>query len=198
MLNPGPTHWVALKRILRYLNKTKDFALMYDGGADGNLKIYCDADWAGDLDGRRSTTGWAVMMCGAATNWKCELQKIIALSSTEAELVALSEAVKEAIWQRRLHDFLNPEPRCTNPHDPIVVHEDNQGAIALAQHDRRHGRTKHIDVKYFYVRHLIASGIVKLTYVPTGDQLADMLTKPLGRVKLRDLRARLGLVKLEQ
>ena len=145
--------------------------MKYCKSEDGQLIGYSDADWAGDLDDRHSTTGGNVfLMAGGAISWMSKKQAIVASSTSEVEYVALSSATQEAVWLRRLLVDLR-----TAPKESTVLMEDNQGAIAIA-------RTKHIDIRYHYVREALQEGTLDLCYCPTEEMVADLLTnKPLSR-----------------
>ena len=144
-----------------------------------------DADWAGDLDDRHSTTGNVFLMAGGAISWMNKKQAIVALSTSEAEYVALSSATQEAVWLRRLRVDLR-----TAPKEPTVLMEDNQGVIAIA---RNPIRTKHIDIRYHYVREALQEGTIDLFYCPTEEMVADWLTKPLSRGPFEKLRLAMGM-----
>jgi transposase InsO family protein len=176
--NPGVPHWHAVKHIFRYLRGTAGYVLQLGGGGltgDGiHLCGYCDADWAGDGDTRRSTTGYAFSIGTGAVSWNSKRQATVALSSTEAEYMAASAAAREAIWLRTLLEELKyPQQRAT------IVHCDNQGAIALTHNPVHHQRTKHIDVRHHFIREMYESGQVDVKYIPTHDQVADIMTKAL-------------------
>ena len=141
--NPTQSHFTAAKRILRYLKGTVSLGLSYKKCADGILTGYSDADWAGDVDDRHSTSGNVFSLARGAVSWLSKKQATVALSTAEAEYVALSTATQEAIWLRRLLTDVG-EPL----EEPIVIHEDNQGAIAMAKNPVGHARTKHIDIRY--------------------------------------------------
>ena len=145
---------------------------------------YCDADYGGDEDTRRSTTAYLFMLGGGAITWASKLQPTVALSSAEAEYMAVSAAVQDAIYLRKLFNDLGFEQR-----EPTVIHEDNQGCIALTENPVMHKRTKHIDIRHHFIRERVESGEIVLKYVATQDQLADMLTKPLKRPELERLRS---------
>jgi len=131
-----------VKRILRYLKGTINYGLVYNRSSDGSLIGYSDADWAGDMDSRHSTTGKLFVMSGAAISWLSRKQPVIALSTSEAEYIALCAATQEVIWLRRLlTGFKAP------PERPTTIREDNQSAIAIAKNPVSHARTKHIDDK---------------------------------------------------
>ena len=171
--NPTQSHLTAAKQILRYLKGTVYLGLSYKKCADGNLIGYSDADWAADVDDRRSTSGNVLLLAKGAVSWLSKKQATVALSTAEAEYVALSVATQEAIWLRRLltdvGEFLE---------DPIVNNEDNQEAIAMAKNPVGHARTKHIDIRYRFVREAVQNGAIILKYVATGEMIADNLTKP--------------------
>ena len=176
MQNPGLDHWGAVKRILRYLQGTLHLKLTYSFGASsqgiGALHGFCDADFGGDIDSRRSTTGYAMLFGPALVAWSSRLQPTVAQSSTEAEYMALSECVNEVTWLRNLYtDLHHPQQ------GPTVIFEDNQGAIKIASNHLLSRRSKHIDIKHHLIREHIAAGAVKVSYVRTASQKADCLTK---------------------
>ena len=186
--NPTQSHLTAAKRILRYLKGTVYLGLIYKKCADGNLIGYSDADWAGDMDDRHSTSGNVFLLAKGAVSWLSKKQATVALSTTEAEYVALSTATQEAIWLRRLlADVGKPLE------EPIVVNEDNQGAIAMAKNPVGHARTKHIDIRYHFVREGVQDGAIILKYVATGEMIADILTKPLPKCIFQKLVIELGM-----
>ena len=143
---PTEAHLTAVKRIFRYLKGTIDLCIKYERSADNRLVGFSDADWAGDLTDRHSTTGNLFMMSGAAIDWISKKQPVVALSTTEAEYVALSAATQEAVWLSRLLTDIKAPPKA-----PILIKENNQGTIAVARNPVSHNRTKHIDIKFHYV-----------------------------------------------
>ncbi|KAK6118000.1 hypothetical protein DH2020_048255 [Rehmannia glutinosa] len=175
--NPGPAHWAAVKRILRYLKGTKGLSLCYHGGS---LKLvgYSDADGSADRDERKSTSGYAFLLGGAVITWCSKKQPCIALSTMEAEYIACTSAVQEAIWLRR---FLQSLRITAHVDDAVVVYCDNTSALAYAKDPKYHGRTKHIDTRYHCIRESVAQGQTVLRYIPTSDMVADPSTKPLHR-----------------
>jgi hypothetical protein len=180
-------HMLAAKRIMRYLKGTRELGIKYSGAGAGKLQLvgYCDADWAGDKETRRSTTAYIFMLAGACVSWASKLQPTVALSSAEAEYMAASSAAQEAIYLRRLLESLGHKQE-----SPTIIYEDNQSCIAMADNPAQSQRIKHIDIKYHFVREKIQSGDIKLVYVQTERQLADLLTKALTREKLQKLRGR--------
>lgn len=187
--DPCPTHWQALKRVLRYLQATPTYGLQFSASNDGRLVGYSDADWAGDIESRRSTSGYVFMLNGGCISWRSKKQRTVALSSTEAEYMALSEAIQEAVW---LKAFLCELGEVASD-QALTVYEDNQGAIALAKNPEFHKRTKHIDIRYHFVREKVEDGQVCLQYCPTQDMLADIMTKPIPTVQFDVLRTKLGV-----
>ncbi len=189
--NPSHAHLTAVKRILRYLKGTQDFFLEYRK-TDKSFSLigYSDADWAGDQDDRHSTSGNLFLMAGGPVSWLSKKQAIVALSTCEAEYVALSTATQETIWLRRLLDSLK-----TSPSGAITVMEDNQGAIAIAKNPVAHARTKHIDIRYHFIRETIQEGLIELHYCPTEKMLADILTKPLSKGRFHFIREAMGIKK---
>jgi hypothetical protein len=165
-----------------------DYGLQFVGTGGDGLVGYSDADWAGDVVGRRSTSGYAFQLLGGTISWASTRQSVVAKSTTEAEYMALSQATSEAVWLRRLLTDLGfPQKSAT------VVYADNMSAMALARNPQFHKRTKHIDVHFHYVRECIASDVVVLEHVSSGDMIADTLTKGLARPKFRYFRSKLGV-----
>ena len=187
--DPCPTHWQALKRVLRYLQATTTHGIQFGHCKIDGLIGYSDADWAGDIESRRSTSGYVFVMNGGCISWRSKKQRTVALSSTEAEYMALSEATQEAVW---LKVFLC-ELGETSSDEAIKIYEDNQGSIALAKNPEFHKRTKHIDIRYHFVREKVEDGQVVLEYCPTQDMLADMMTKPITAAQFNFLRNKLGI-----
>ena len=186
---PNETHLTAVKCILQYLKGTAEFCLKFTKSGNGDLVGYADADWAGDLDNRHFTTGYVFLMAGGSVSWLSKKQPIVALSTAEAEYVALSMTTQEAVWLRRiLSDLTTAEDQ-----KPTIVMEDNQGTIAIAKNPVAHARTKHIDIRYHYVREAVQKGIMGLQYCPTKDMVADLLTKSLPRGRFETLRSAKGV-----
>ena len=136
---------------------------------------YADSNYATDKEDRKSVSGGAVFYGRSCVSWFSRTQKCVSTSSSEAEYISLAECTKEAMFVRYVLEFLEPGKRLP----PIVLREDNEGAIHLAQNPLSSGRTKHIDVWYHFVRDLVKKGQVRIEYVPSTEQYADSLTKPL-------------------
>lgn len=182
-------HWNHAKRILRYIKGTLDFKLTFRRSEGSSLvEGYADSDWAGDTADRKSQSGFVFQVYKSTVSWTAQKQKTVALSSAEAEFISLSGAVKEAIWLRMLlKDFQR------DVGGPTVIHEDNQACITVAEDDRMTKRLKHIDVRYRFVQDEVQRGIVRLEYVPSEEQIADIMTKGLTRVQFEKLRKLLGV-----
>ena len=146
-----------------------------------------DSDFTGDLDKRKSTTGFIYTMCGGAVSWKSSLQLVVALSTTEAEYIALAEAVKEAKWLRRIISELGLIQ------DTIPICCDSSSAIQLSRNSKYHERTKYVDVKLHFIREKIERGVVDVVEISTEDNPADALTKPIPTVKFRNSLSLVGV-----
>eukprot|EP00903_Cladosiphon_okamuranus_P021398 g19668.t1 len=172
--------WQALLRILAYLNATKHFGITYVRGSGLDLEVYVDASYADKETDRRSLTGIAVTVGGAIVSHASKTQRVVALSTSEAEYIAAGEGLKEALFVRAVLSFIAPEKSGAK----IKVLEDNEGAKALVENPFSLARSKHIDVRFHFIRELFKSGRITIEFVPTEEQHADMLTKVLGRAKL--------------
>lgn len=177
-------------RIFRYLRATVGLELVFTDNI-GPLTGYTDADWAGDHETRRSTSGYIFTIGSAAISWSSKRQPTVALSTCEAEYIGQTQASKETVWLRSLLAELSNVGERSLP--STVIYSDNQGAIALAKNPQFHGRSKHIDIQHHYVREKIVDGTVELTYLDTSRQIADGLTKALPREPFERFRKALGL-----
>ena len=179
----------AVKRILRYLKGTSNLGLLYREDTPAEIIGCSDADWAGDVGDRKSTSRYVFLLEGAAISWKSSKQTCVALSTAEAEYVALSGAVQEAVWlQQLISDLLNKSIRET------TILEENQSTICLAKNQQvTYGRTKHIDIKYHFILNLVEAGRIKLTYCASEDMVADIFTKGLPIKQFEKLRQLAGV-----
>ena len=193
--NPNEEHWKALKHLFRYLQGSLSLGISY--GKPGNQAIigFTDSDWAGDKGTRKSTSGYLFKLGNGAVSWSSKRQPTVALSSCEAEYMAATQCVKEAIWlQGLLKEIGYPgEDRKT-----IQLFGDNMGALALAQNPEYHARSKHIDVQWHFVREKIQQELVALEYLPTEEMVADGLTKPLGKEKFKQFVKLMGMTTATQ
>jgi ATP-binding cassette subfamily B (MDR/TAP) protein 1 len=186
MSDPGKEHWNGVKWLLRYLRGSSDRCIEY-GGMDLKLDGYCDADYAGDIDSRRSTSGYIFTLGGGAISWRSKLQDTVALSTTEAEYVAAAEAAKELLWLKAFLLELGVS------FEKYLIHCDSQSAIHLSENDAFHARTKHVDVKHHAIRRWQSRNELKLVKIDTRSNPADMLTKPVPLEKVRLCAASYGL-----
>ncbi|WVZ07194.1 hypothetical protein V8G54_020540 [Vigna mungo] len=188
MVNPGPTHWEALKWMLRYIRGSLGTGLFFQNNFQGGgyIEGFVDSDFAGCLDTRKSRSGYVFTLFGTAVSWRSTLQSVVALSTTEAEYYALAEGVKEALWLKGLVRELGFDQKS------VCVHCDSQSAIHLANHQSYHSRTKHIDVKLHFVRSIVESGDVQICKIASEENPADMLTKPLAKERFLLLLSRIG------
>jgi hypothetical protein len=188
--NPGRLHWAAVKRILRYLKGTTEMNILVK---PKSIEVvgFSDADWAGDIDTRRSTTGYIFKVGGTPVCWKSKRQPTVALSTAEAEYMSLAHAAQTAVWLKRLMGDLGVAQRSS-----IKIFEDNQGCIAMAKNPVNHERTKHIDIKYHFVRELVADGVIEISYLETEEMQADILTKGMPRDRHVKLSLAIGLQNL--
>lgn len=179
-------HWKASKRVLRYLKGTKNLCLCYSKG-NTNLIGYVDADWANDKQDRRSYTGLVFKLGGSTITWESRKQQTVALSSTEAEYLALSDGAKEGKYIKALLLEL------IGKNEPVVIYNDNQSAQKLSENHILNKRTKHIDIRYHFVREAVEEGSILLRYLPTEDMIADIMTKSLSGPKHTKYLTLLGL-----
>ncbi|KAK2389954.1 secreted RxLR effector protein [Trifolium repens] len=178
--DPGESHWIAVKNILKYLRRTKETFLVYGGEEELSVVGYTDASFQTDKDDFRSQSGFVFCLNGGAVSWKSSKQETVADSTTEAEYIAASSAAKEAVWIKKFISELEVVPSIA---DPISLYCDNNGAIAQAKEPRSHQRSKHILRRFHLIREIIDRGDVKICKVPTLDNIADPLTKPLAQLK---------------
>jgi hypothetical protein len=190
--NPDKSHEAALVQCLRYRRGTVDYRLTYSGKGRvedvPTLVGFSDADWAGDVDTRRSTTGYLFQQSGGAVSWQSKRQRTTAQSTVEAEYMAAASATKEAAWLRALLIGIGCAPPA-----PIVLRVDNEGAIKLAENPRHHDLTKHIAVRYHLIRDHVAAGLIVIAHVVTHMQAADVLTKGLHREQHDNATRMLGI-----
>lgn len=172
--NPSRQDIVAIKKILKYLNGTRYKGIMYKKGEDmTNLDAYCDSDYAGCIETRRSTTGFIIMISGGPVSWCSKRQPIVSLSSTEAEYIAAAECLKECLYLKvYLSELIGKQVK-------ISLSIDNQSAIQLIKTGSFSKRSKHIDVRYYFIHENYKKGDLDIRYCPTNLQIADMFTKPL-------------------
>ena len=150
------------------------------------LQVYVDASYGSCPDTRRSVSGIIVLFHGNITSWTAKMQTVVALSSCESEYVCLTDGVKEALYQYHLLEEI-----CIDIPAPMMIMEDNQGAIAIAKNQKVPQRTKHIEIRAHFIRDVLQQGLATLHYCSTNNQIADLLTKPLDRLAFERLRERI-------
>ena len=195
LVKPTQAHLAAARRCIMYLHETKDKGLLYSSHGENSNQFslyqkrvwsskpvnkplgYSDADWAGEVPGRKSTSGYVFMLNGAAISWSSRTQSVVALSTTEAEYYALCEATKEALHVQKML----AELKQVSAEETVLIFEDNQACAQWSKMDGLdHNRTKHIDIRYHMIRDNVKKQKVHIDYIPTQEMVADIMTKPLG------------------
>ena len=183
------THWNSLKNVLRYLKGTKSLGMVYRKSNSSmiNVSAYVDSDFASDPTDRKSISGFLIRMNNNMVCWSSKKQSVVALSSTEAEYVAMANCITECLFVVQLLKEITP-----NFVFPVLLYEDNQSCIKIAQ-TLETKRSKHIDVKFHFIRHVIDEGMFKIIYKSTDQQVADVFTKGLSVVKFEHFRSEMNL-----
>ncbi|PNX85850.1 hypothetical protein L195_g041924 [Trifolium pratense] len=175
-------------KVLRYLNGTIDLGILYKRNGNEKLEAYTDSDYAGDLDDRKSTSGYVFMFSSGAVSWSSKKQPVVTLSTTEAEFIAAASCACQGIWMRRILEKLGHTQLGST-----TVYCDNSSAIKLSKNPVLHGRSKHIDVRFHFLRDLTKDGTLELAHSNSHDQIADIMTKPLKFEAFEKLRGLLGM-----
>lgn len=185
--NPSQEHLNKALYICRYLQGTKSYALCYDGDSGLGVSAWTDSDWASDPNTRRSQTGFFLKLANGIFSWTSHAQKTIAHSSTEAEYMALSDCSRQVVWVRNLLEEIGYKL------EAIPIAGDNQGSIFMASNPVTSKHSKHIDIRYHYIREVVERGLVDVLFVDGANNPADLFTKNLGRIKFELFRSQLGL-----
>ncbi|KAL6315489.1 hypothetical protein AAG906_000783 [Vitis piasezkii] len=188
MHKPTTAHWTATKRLLRYLKQTIFHGIQLTRNTTSVLTTFSDADWAGNVDDRTSTSAYISFLGTNPISWSSKKQRAVARSSTEAEYRALANAASETVWLNSLLHELGFPLKV-----PPLLLCDNLGATHLSFNPVNHSRMKHIQIDLHFVRELVQNGTLHVRHVHTQDQLADLLTKPLSRQRTELLRTKIGL-----
>ena len=188
--NPGKEHVSLLANVFHYVSGTLDLGLTFSDDSSDEVIGYSDADFAGAVDDRKSTGGFAFMLAGGCISHKSKQQSVIALSTCESEYMAMSEAGKEAMWIRWFLEELGYRKR----HRPVRLNGDNQGAIALGKNPYDNRRSKHIHTRYHWIREAIRRRILDIQWIPTTQMAADGFTKALSTQSFARFRNMIGLV----
>lgn len=187
MHSPTELHWQEVKRILRYLKGTSSYGLVIRPSVIPTLTAYSDADWAGSVEDRKSTTGYAVYLGRNLISWSSRKQKSVSRSSTEAEYRAIANTTSELLWVRNLLQELGITV------DTPVLWCDNIGATSLTVNPLHHSRMKHVQIDVHFVRDRVACKELNVRYLSSNDQIADILTKPLAKNRFVFLRDKLTI-----
>jgi len=189
MEHPKDNHVLAAKRILRYLQGTQKLGIFYKAGGHEDLISYTDSDYARDLEDRKSTSGYIFMIGGGVISWASKKQLVVSLSTTEAEFIAAAICACQCVWLKRVLEHLEHFQE-----GATALFCDNVSTIKLSKNPVLHGRSKHIDVRFQFLRDLCNDGVIKLDYCSTEEQLADIMTKPLKVDNFQHLRNELGMI----
>ena len=191
MSNPSETHMDAVMRILQYLKSAPGTGLSFKKRRSRGVEVFTDADWAGYVPDRRSTSGMCTYVWGNLVTWRSKKQSVVSRSSAEAELRSLASGVCEGIWLKRVLDDLK-----IIIEGPIKLFCDNQAALSIAKNPVHHDRTKHIEIDRYFISEKIEEKIIDMEYIPSGHQLADILTKALPRATFSELCSKLDLLNI--
>ncbi|WJX83726.1 hypothetical protein P8452_66368 [Trifolium repens] len=190
--DPKVSHLTQVKRILKYVNGTSDYGIMYSHCENSILYGYCDADWAGSADDRKSTSGGCFFLGTNLISWFSKKQNCVALSTTEAEYIAAGSSCSQLVWMKQMLKEYNVEQ------DALTLCCDNMSAINISKNPVQHSKTKHIDIRHHFIRDLVENKIVTLEHVGTKEQVADIFTKALDAVQFEKLRGKLGICLYEE
>jgi hypothetical protein len=189
---PASDHLAAVKHLLRYIAGTLHHGCVYRRGYSEALIGFSDSDHAGDVDSRKSTSDVLFYLGASPISWQSQKQKVVAASSCEAEYITAATAACQGIWLARLlGEVLNKEAA------PVIIHIDNKSAMSLCKNPVLHDRSKHIDLRYHFIRDCVEKGTVAVEFIGTKEQKADILTKPLGRIRFQELRGMVGIVNIK-
>ncbi|KAK8913818.1 hypothetical protein KSP39_PZI024059 [Platanthera zijinensis] len=191
MENPKQSHWEAGKRILRYLGGTLDHGILYEKVENYQLVGFSDSDWGGSFDDSKSTSGCVFSIGSGVISWQSKKQKVVALSTAEAEYNALTIAGCQTVWLRMILEDLMLSQR-----SPTKLNCDNQAAIALTKNPMFHGRVKHVRMKYHFIRELVKNGEVEVIFCSTKDQAADIFTKALKPADFCKIKEKIGVMQV--
>ena len=194
MSNPGVDHWKAAKRVMRYLQRTKEYMLTYQRSDILEIIGYSDSDFTGCLDSKRSTSGYVFLLAGGAISWKSAKQTLVATSTMEAEFIACYEASNQAIW---LRNFVTGLHVVNGIERPLKLYCDNNSAVLYSNSNRSSSKSKHIDIKFLAVEERVQSRLVSIEHIGTNSMIADPLTKGLPPKVFHEHTARMGVVFLD-
>ena len=188
MHDPRERHLQAVNKILQYLKSSPGRGLLFKKEGKLAMEVYTDADYAGSIVDRRSTTGYCMFLGGNLVAWRSKKQNVVARSSAEAEFRAMAQGICELLWMKIILDDLKIKYEV-----PMRLLCDNKSAISIAHNPVQHDRTKHIEIDRHFIKEKLDNGLVMTTYVPSEHQLADALTKGLSTERLQQLTCKLGM-----
>ena len=187
LANPSGADWMTINHVLRYISTTIEYKMIFKQSKTG-LKLlgHSDSDWAANKEDRRSTTGYCFTLNteGPPVAWKSRKQHTVALSSCEAEYMALTHATQELLFLSMLINDFSIDPK-----QPITIYGDNQGSLDMVKNPVSNERSKHIDIKHHFPREKYGNGIIDVKYIPTNENVADVFTKPATRQKLEKFKS---------
>jgi hypothetical protein len=190
MSRPTMSHWLAAKRILRYLKWSTELGILYTKNEGfSKLLVFTDSGYAGDLDDRRSTSGYVFMIGSGVVSWSSKKQPVVTLSTTEDEYIATVLCACQCIWLKRILRNIGVEQV-----EGTIIQCDSSYVVQLAKNPVFHGKSKHIHVRFHFLRDLVNEGVVELKYCNSQEQVADLMTKPLKLEQFEKLRGMLGMV----
>lgn len=181
-------HLKAAKRVIRYVKGTSNFGVKFTRSKEFKLAGFSDSDWGGSIDDMRSTSGYCFTFGSGVFSWSSKKQETVAQSTAEAEFVAATTAVNHVLWLRKILVDLNLEQK-----ESTKIFVDNQAAIAISHNPVFHGKTKHFNIKLFFLREVQKEESVSLVYCKSEDQMADLFTKPLPVSRFEFLRQKIGV-----
>jgi hypothetical protein len=191
MQAPTRQHMLAAKRVLRYLKGTLTYGIWYKKNAGNECLLgYTDSDYAGDVDDRKSTSGYVFFLAGRAISRASKKQPVVTLSTTEAEFVAASQCATQCVWLKRILEVMG---WTSSVKEGTKIWCDNSSTIKLSKNPVLHGRSKHIDVRFHFLRDLVRDGIIELEHCGTHEQVADVMTKAVKLDIFQRLRGKLGM-----
>ena len=193
MQQPKESQGAALKQILRYLQGTVSYGLVFNKGTKAELRGYSDSSHAVDEDDGRSTAGHVFYLGNSPITWCSQKQETVALSSCEAEFMAATKAAKQAIWLQDLYEEITGQTR-----ERVAVLVDNKSALALTKNPVFHGRSKHIYRRYHFIRECVENDLIEVQHVPGEEQRVDIFSKALGRIKHKEMRELIGVQDVTQ
>ncbi|WJZ84337.1 hypothetical protein VitviT2T_003945 [Vitis vinifera] len=189
MHSPYEVHLEAVYRILRYLKSTPGKGLFFKKSEEKTIEAYTDADWAGSVTDRRSTSGYCTYIWGNLVTWRSKKQSVVARSSAEAEYRAMAHGVCEILWLKKILEELKRPLEM-----PMKLYCDNKAAISIAHNPVQHDRTKHVEIDKHFIKDKLEASIICMPFVSTTQQIADILTKGLFKSSFEFLISKLGMI----